>query len=331
MNDTKKQTEEQKIEQLEAECQVLRDAFRYWFPDETMIPKGHEAAWNNHVRIFSGTAGRELLERLEKAEKGLLFYQITHKTDEEWHEHVKELVDANQRANQVIGDQADELQGIIRNLEARLAASEKARENGKVLLRRAQKALEPLISEILNLRPDILDDGWNGESHFEAITLTVDECRELMRVRHKIRALEVADKIKGSARAEPSVDVQHQDENLPPAVEADGYIALWDKFRSEEQRMAERGSGMTREQITGASVALRWAYDNGYVPPQKFVAIKAEDVEKVRKAMVELERAASFAAIDDDWERNDVGKALNLVRAALPLLPPTEPQPPHQK
>lgn len=34
------------------EIERLRTALRYWFPDETMIPEGHEVAWNEHVTLI---------------------------------------------------------------------------------------------------------------------------------------------------------------------------------------------------------------------------------------------------------------------------------------
>lgn len=37
---------------LEAEIERLKIALRYWLPDETMIPEGHEVAWNEHVQLI---------------------------------------------------------------------------------------------------------------------------------------------------------------------------------------------------------------------------------------------------------------------------------------
>lgn len=34
------------------EIRKLRNALRYWLPDEAMIPKGHEVAWNEHVELI---------------------------------------------------------------------------------------------------------------------------------------------------------------------------------------------------------------------------------------------------------------------------------------
>lgn len=34
------------------EIRKLRTALRYWLPDETMIPKGHESAWNEHAQLI---------------------------------------------------------------------------------------------------------------------------------------------------------------------------------------------------------------------------------------------------------------------------------------
>lgn len=35
-------------------CKIerLKTALRYWLPDETMIPEGHEVAWNEHVQLI---------------------------------------------------------------------------------------------------------------------------------------------------------------------------------------------------------------------------------------------------------------------------------------
>lgn len=33
------------IAAIKAECDALQAHLRYWLPDETMIPSGHEAAW----------------------------------------------------------------------------------------------------------------------------------------------------------------------------------------------------------------------------------------------------------------------------------------------
>lgn len=38
--------------QLRAENERLKNALRYWLPDETMIPAGHEVAWNEHVALI---------------------------------------------------------------------------------------------------------------------------------------------------------------------------------------------------------------------------------------------------------------------------------------
>lgn len=35
-----------------AQIERLRVALRYWLPDETMIPAGHEIAWNEHVELI---------------------------------------------------------------------------------------------------------------------------------------------------------------------------------------------------------------------------------------------------------------------------------------
>lgn len=37
---------------LQQEAERLRIALRYWLPDETMIPAGHEIAWNEHVELI---------------------------------------------------------------------------------------------------------------------------------------------------------------------------------------------------------------------------------------------------------------------------------------
>lgn len=38
--------------ELRAENDRLKNALRYWLPDETMIPPGHEVAWNEHVQLI---------------------------------------------------------------------------------------------------------------------------------------------------------------------------------------------------------------------------------------------------------------------------------------
>lgn len=43
---------ERRRDELKAENERLRIALRYWLPDETMIPKGHEVAWNEHVALI---------------------------------------------------------------------------------------------------------------------------------------------------------------------------------------------------------------------------------------------------------------------------------------
>ena len=40
------------VEALVLENARLRNALRYWLPDETMIPAGHEVAWNEHVALI---------------------------------------------------------------------------------------------------------------------------------------------------------------------------------------------------------------------------------------------------------------------------------------
>jgi len=40
------------VVRMDAEIERLRNALRYWLPDETMIPAGHEVAWNEHVALI---------------------------------------------------------------------------------------------------------------------------------------------------------------------------------------------------------------------------------------------------------------------------------------
>lgn len=35
--------------EVDARIAELLRVIRYWIPDETMIPKGHEAAWHEHM------------------------------------------------------------------------------------------------------------------------------------------------------------------------------------------------------------------------------------------------------------------------------------------
>lgn len=53
--------------------------------------------------------------------------------------------------------------------------------------------------------------------------------------------------------------------------------SLWNKFTSYEQRMCEKDSGMTKEQITGASIFYHWLKDLYAKTPEVDVAAREND------------------------------------------------------
>ena len=44
---------------VEAQRDALLEALRYWLPDETMIPAGHEAKWNEAVAAIKAVEGEK--------------------------------------------------------------------------------------------------------------------------------------------------------------------------------------------------------------------------------------------------------------------------------
>jgi len=58
------------------------------------------------------------------------------------------------------------------------------------------------------------------------------------------------------------------------------YDETWDAFRAYEDKAAKQGSGMTREQLTGAAMMLGWLVDHSLsVPAPTLPALDALDVE----------------------------------------------------
>ena len=47
------------FKQLQAQRDALLEALRYWLPDETMIPAGHEAKWNEAVAAIAAVEGEK--------------------------------------------------------------------------------------------------------------------------------------------------------------------------------------------------------------------------------------------------------------------------------
>ena len=54
-----KATHALKIAAVEAQRDALLEALRYWLPDETMIPAGHEAKWNEAVAAIAAAEGEK--------------------------------------------------------------------------------------------------------------------------------------------------------------------------------------------------------------------------------------------------------------------------------
>jgi len=70
-----------RIAMLSARVEKLETALRYWFPDETLIPEGHEVAWNEHVQLIpehrlTAETAAESFERLQR-EQGIRSGSVT--------------------------------------------------------------------------------------------------------------------------------------------------------------------------------------------------------------------------------------------------------------
>lgn len=48
---------ESELTRLRERLAAMAKGLRYWMPDETMIPKGHETAWNRHVELLRSVDG----------------------------------------------------------------------------------------------------------------------------------------------------------------------------------------------------------------------------------------------------------------------------------
>ena len=70
-----------RIAMLSARIEKLETALRYWFPDETLIPEGHEVAWNEHVQLIpehrlTAETAAESFKRLQR-EQGIRSGSVT--------------------------------------------------------------------------------------------------------------------------------------------------------------------------------------------------------------------------------------------------------------
>ena len=70
-----------RIAMLSARVEKLEAALRYWFPDEILIPEGHEVAWNEHVQLIpehrlTAETAAESFERLQR-EQGIRSGSVT--------------------------------------------------------------------------------------------------------------------------------------------------------------------------------------------------------------------------------------------------------------